>query len=184
MFLRFNSIGLFALFTLVVACTTTSAPQGYKITEGSREGLVIMSFTQPYTRIRWYYHEILGNGEMGMKHDLLTGNEFTEDNDTLLNPVVLPAGEYEFYTWELGAPGGVAYRPRVEFSIRFKSVPGKAVYVGNINAPINIKTGQHKLELRDNRAKDIPLFLKYYPNIKQDQIEYQLMEFKGFDKRN
>lgn len=81
--------------------------------------------------------------------------------------LLLPAGDYEIYTWKLSAPnehGNVEYSPKRAFSYRFAVKPGQAVYVGQINLRLSESETQ-ELTLDDKRERDLALLRKKLPSL-------------------
>jgi hypothetical protein len=64
-------------------------------------------------------------------------------------------------------------KPVADFSVRFKSVAGKAIYIGNLLVPM--VGGRFSLVVRDQRESDIPPFRKHYPTLTDTQVETHLM---------
>lgn len=119
---------LLVLAIVVSGCITVTAPRDYKLTDGSREGLVIMSFTHPYRTLKWMYRDLTkGKGFRGGP----TERWVMTNGDTRIIAVVLPQGEYEFYRWTESETFFYDASIR-DFSVRFKSLAGKAVYIGNL----------------------------------------------------
>jgi hypothetical protein len=116
------------------------------------------------------------------------GSDVIRQGDTLLYAFLIPAGEYEIFQWSTSDSGEVLLLPpvgplgarsRVSFSIRFKSTPGKATYIGNLYMPMVWEGKKYTLKVRDNRGSEISLFRRYYPYIAEDQIETRIMDDKG-----
>jgi hypothetical protein len=116
---------------------------------------------------------------------LPAGAEPIADGDTVLRTLLLPAGEYEFFGWTASGSG---YRSTTPFSIRFRSVPGKVTYIGDLQTAVEPETKTYRFLPRDNRRRRIALFLKHYPNVREDQVETRPMEYQGdelrFEKEN
>lgn len=107
-------------------------------------------------------------------------NEIPEGNTVgYLNAVELPAGDYEFYTYEgqLYLPNGgtVTYFPRKEFSWKFKVEAGTANYLGNVNI-CNIDFINKIITLNDERERDFRLFKEKYKNIDVNEIKITLLQ--------
>ncbi len=125
-------------------------------------------------------------------------NQLIKYEDTIVYVTELPAGEYEFFRWT--TPEAGAYlRSTHDFSLRFRSVAGKASYIGNIC--VLMAGRKYTILVRDNREKEITLLRQHYRNLREDQIEVHLMEnedagrkgpekpkrpsgIEAFDKRN
>lgn len=86
---------------------TTAAPPDYALGDGPKDGLVMMSFTQPpHQRVQWVYRDVTkGKGIWGVnERHVSTGNhpdvsEPIESGDTRPIAATLPQGEYEFFRW-------------------------------------------------------------------------------------
>ena len=80
----------------------------------------------------------------------------------------LPQGEYEFHSWQAGGLMGKT-TPTREFSIRFKVIPGKAVYLGNIHFsfPFGFRCTRR---ITDMRGRDLHLLYLKNPNITADDV--------------
>ena len=174
------------LAALLFGCAATTAPRDYKIVEGSQTGLVVVSFTQPYAVMQWTYRNL---NERDGDRNLVTqmfASEVIKDRDTLLFALLLPAGEYEFFRWSTLDSGQLSFSPlppyamprpavSTDFSFRFKSVPGKATYIGNLYLSMVWETARYALKARDNHESDIALFKANYPNVRESQIEFRIM---------
>jgi hypothetical protein len=172
------------LLVVVVAVSgcgfTTAAPPNYALGDGPKDGLVMMSFTQPpHHRVQWVYRDVTkGKGIWGVnERHISTANhpdvsEPIENGDTRMIAVTLPEGEYEFFRWRAHEFGSYL-QPTVDFSVRFKSIAGKAVYIGNLLVPMVGR--RFSLLVRDQRESEIPRFRKHYPKITDTQIETRLM---------
>jgi hypothetical protein len=169
---------LFVSGMLLSGCGTAapSAPRDYKVPENATTGLVVLSLTQPLPGMQLMYRE-LKDGKAGR---LPAEVEPIVDGETMLYPLLLPAGEYEFFRWTAPASG---YRSTTPFSIRFRSTPGKVTYIGDLHMAVELQTGTYRFLPRDNRRRRIALFLKHYPNVREDQVETRPMEYQGDELR-
>jgi hypothetical protein len=86
---------------------TTAAPPDYALGDGPKDGLVMMSFTQPpHQRVQWVYRDVTkGKGIWGVnERHVSTANhsdvsEPIESGDTRPIAVTLPQGEDEVFRW-------------------------------------------------------------------------------------
>lgn len=169
---------------LLSACgtLTPTAPRDYKVPENAVTGMVVVALTQPFPEIQLMYHE-LKDGKAGNENFISlrrsTMVEPVEEGETVLYPLLLPAGEYEFFRWTAPAAGLAHYRSTTPFSIRFRSTPGKVTYIGDLHMAVAPETGKYRFLPRDNRRRRIALFLKHYPNVREDQVETRPMEYQG-----
>jgi hypothetical protein len=173
-----------ALLVLIIFMSgcgfTMTAPRDYALGDEPNAGIVIMSFTHPsFTQVAWMYRDLTkGKGIKGLYERIVSTGEHPDvsepiiDGDTRIIAVVLPEGNYELYRWRAAA--GLGYRePVKDFSVRFRSVAGRAVYIGNLVVPTDRR--YFWLYVRDRRESEIPLFRKHYPKITGSQIETHLM---------
>jgi hypothetical protein len=180
---------LLLLVVFVSGCGfTITAPRDYALGDEPKDGLVIVSFTQPpHERVFWMYRDpTKGKGLSTLFPNLYERKVSTGehpdvstpiiDGDTRMIAVVLPQGDYEFYRWH--APYfGYSWHPVKDFSVRFTSVAGRAVYIGNLFVPMEGR--RFRLVVRDRRESEIPLFRKHYPKVADTQIETRLMHVIG-----
>ncbi len=87
--------------------------------------------------------------------------------------IELPEGEYEFYSW-WGSNGKGIMRPKEEFSLRFKVIAGKAVYLGNLH--FWFQGHQWKMKVTDMRERDLPLLYQKNPSITPDLVVHDILQ--------
>jgi hypothetical protein len=90
----------------------------------------------------------------------------------------LAAGDYEFYEWR-GKRGGVDYRTRQRFSVRFTIAPGKVTYLGNIFFDFDrspSSNGFYNLKIEDELKRDLEIAKAKYPLLKLSTPDFQLRE--------
>jgi hypothetical protein len=170
---------LLVLAVALSGCLTMTAPRDYELTDRSDEGLVIMSFTHRDRALKWMYRDLTkGKGFRGGPTErwvmtTVTGvTEPVQDGDTWIMAVVLRQGDYEFYRWT--QPEALFFNASItDFSVRFKALAGKAVYIGDLHMTRDDK--RFRLVARDLRERHIPLLKAQYPNITDAQIETHLM---------
>ena len=168
--------GMFLSCLFLSGCGTPAptAPRDSKVQENAATGMVVVALAQPFPEIQLTYRE-LRDGKTG-KPSTAAGP--IVDGETMLFTLLLPAGEYEFFSWA-AADRGAHYRSTTPFSVRFRSVPGKITYVGDLHMAVAPETGTYRFLPRDNRRRRIALFLKHYPNVSEDQVETRPMEYQG-----
>ncbi len=105
------------------------ASRNYTFVPGKKDGLVVVSFTDPGSCSTWCYrdlkdtnkcHEVSVRSKGGGK--AFYSQEIYHDK-SVMYALVLPEGDYEFYGW-----GRNSLYSATEFSIQFKSTAGKAQY--------------------------------------------------------
>src|SRR5712671_6979709 len=95
---------------LLPACgtLTPTAPRDYKVPENAVTGMVVVALTQPFPEIQLMYRE-LKDGKAGNENFISLRRssmvEPIEEGETVLYPLLLPAGEYEFFRWTAPAAG-------------------------------------------------------------------------------
>jgi hypothetical protein len=172
-----------ALLVVTIAlsgCLTMTAPRDFQLTDASNEGLVIVSFTHRDRTLKWMYRDLTkgkgfrgGPTERWMMTTVTGVTEPIQDGDTWIMAVVLRQGDYEFYRWT--QPEAFFYNESItDFSVRFKALAGKAVYIGDLHMTRDDK--RFRLAARDLRERHVPLLKAQYPNITDAQIETHLME--------
>jgi hypothetical protein len=90
----------------------------------------------------------------------------------------LPAGDYEFYEWT-GKRGGVDYKTRQRFSVRFTVAPGKVTYLGNIFFDFDRSpsaNGFYNLKIQDALKRDLEIAKTKYPLVRLTTPDFQLKE--------
>jgi len=93
-------------------------------------------------------------------------------DDKMLAVMRLPQGNYRFYQCN---PAGYNDVSSENISLSFRSVSGKAMYIGNVKVD-RIADRKGFLVVRDNRGQDLPIFKKFYKNIGDDQIDVEIMK--------
>jgi hypothetical protein len=110
----------------------------------------------------------------------------TEDSPCgRLAVIELQQGEYEFYSWQGGTSGGpggftVTVRSTEPFSKRFRVVPGKAVYLGNIHFSVTRGGpfqggGTYRMRVSDLQKRDLPLLHQKNPRITSDSVVVSIL---------
>ncbi len=165
-----TSIAVLLLAAALLGCATPTVSRDYKLAAGARTGLVVVSFTQPFATLEWTYRDLAERESVKRLATRMFGSDVIKNGDTVLYALLLPAGEYEFFSWYTPDSGHLSFSPlfpyaapapnasRADFSIRFRSVPGRATYIGNLYMSMAWETNRYALKIRDNRDTDIPLF--------------------------
>jgi hypothetical protein len=186
---RLRAILVLIVFFVSGCGFTITAPWDYALGDPPKDGLVIVSFTQPpHDRVFWLYRDLTkGKGIPNLYERKVSTAEHPDvsipivDGDTRMIAVVLPQGDYEFYRWH--APSfGYDLHSTKDFSVRFTAIAGRAVYIGNLFVPMDSRR-RYRLLVRDRSESEIPLFRKHYPKITDTQIETRLMQVIGFGER-
>jgi hypothetical protein len=181
-------------------CSSVYGPasRAYKFEEGKNEGLVIISFEQPGAPYSFMYrathtnnirnslaveNKRLGAYPWNVFDEISCGSGKIFYDNKCISAVRMPEGDYEFYSWledRSGCGPTFIVFSRLEFSVPFKVIPGKAVYVGQLDR-IELDRNKYMLKVSDDREEDLPTFKKVYRNIRDDEIEVRLMEYKPFN---
>jgi len=187
------------------AARYSPANPDYKIETGKKEGLVIVSFGQAAHPYRFYYRPLPPNTGPVQKVkvcDTFNGATLwdTFKTDCCRNGVIfyenkmmvalqLPEGDYDFFYWDENLGAYDKRFPEYEFSCPFKVVAGKTIYAGsfvragfkpceNTCGETYFKTGSYVFLVSDNHKKDIPMFKKYFRNIRDDQLDVRIMKLR------
>ena len=82
----------------------------------------------------------------------------------------LKPGDYMFDGLTVYPASGLIRPPRV-----FHVLPGTVTYIGNIHY-VPLGENKYQIEVNDIRVCDLPVFLKKYPNMKAEQVEFAIMQ--------
>jgi hypothetical protein len=171
---------LLLMVMVVSGCMVATAQRDHELGDGSKDGVVIVSFTQPYRTVKWMYRDVTKSKGIPRltQRFVLTRiapdvSEPIEDGDTWIFALVLPRGEYEFYQWNEPENYWYYEGSTADFSVRFTSVPGTATYVGNLHLVRDGRT--FRMMARDRREREISLFRTHYPKMARAHIETDLM---------
>jgi len=82
----------------------------------------------------------------------------------------LKPGEYRFLRVEAGNLRGNISPPRT-FVVAAHSIN----YIGNIEL-VATEVGKYRFDVKDMRSRDLPVFLKQYPNVTEEQVKSSIME--------
>lgn len=170
---------LIRYITVIVAwvltgCATFNVPSDYSLAHNSNQGLVVMSLTHSVASVIVDYRPVAA-GKPGAG-SFMTGNmqdplDWTHPNGRLV-VAELPPGQYELYQWR--AEGmNVTYTSKL-FSIPFTIEAGKATYIGNLFINMDETTAKYTLSVTDTSARDLPLLIRHYPNIKQTDVSTEI----------
>lgn len=179
------------LFLFFGGCGTLNVSRNYMLNEKSNAGILVVSMTQSEDQYHylWYHYRSLDNsitGRIPGTHTELS-NDWRIDKDKPKNNYIgrigiieLPAGEYELYKWTGWINHGLIryiITPIKLFSYKFKVIPGKALYIGNIDMRLNkenhilsIVIKNTCLRIIDSRNRDLELIFKRYNNIKSENV--------------
>ena len=182
---------IIVLFLFFGGCGTLNVSRNYLLNEKSNAGIVVVSMTQSEDQFHylWYHYRSIDNSIKGR----IPGTHTELSNDWRIekgNPnknfigrigiIELPAGEYEFYEWTgwiSKSPMRWIISPTKLFSYKFKVIPGKALYIGNIDMRLNkenhilyIEIKRACLRIIDSRNRDLELIFNRYNNIKPENV--------------
>ena len=188
-----KSLYLLPLLLFLTGCITLTlnVSKDYSLIGNEDVGLVIVSLTQSGQRIK--NHNYLYRGITNKIKGSLPATNIHINNDwepSKTSPQVayigrlavieLPKGEYEFYSWKGNIDIGITmwriYSSN-EFSFRFKVIPGRAVYIGNLDMYLDIEKKRSDIIIRnidikiyDMSYRDLILLYDKYPQIILDQV--------------
>ncbi len=183
----------FLLLTFILSgCAMKDISKDYRLNSSKKTGVAVVSLSfsglsRPH-RLAYFYFDVhlqgVGNDfkkqvsicgqTLSADWNEPSGNNFISKDKPVgrLAVIELPEGEYEFYSWDGGyaGSGGTSkkWSATEKFSRKFKVVPGKAVYLGNIC--IHVYSERYLVEQKDLRDRDLPLLYQKYPLIKSDQV--------------
>lgn len=173
----FSIIALSLCICLTSGCATFSASRAYKVDITNKNGLVLLSLTQPFSVVKWMYHPVSSSkGVRGLNERFISTaglmNLIRIDN-AVLYPFELPAGEYEFFRWTTPEYGLYEFSVQ-DFSVRFTVVPGKVTYLGNLG--LYTRAGNRfALRVRNEYGRDVHAFLGRYSAVSASDIVVNLM---------
>ena len=142
--------------------------------------MVVLSLTQPHGTIKWMYRNLdAGKGVKGLNENFIStkglpGHQLVRYSDgTILYPIELEAGDYEFYRWT--TPEFGRYFETVnDFSVKFRSVAGRVTYIGNIELRL-LPGEKFALIVTDMHDRDVTELTNAYRHISRDQVRTELM---------
>lgn len=186
---------------LIGALSAVASPKpdlgqpNYEFSEKSGKGLAVVSMTMPWFRhghpknARFFLHYYGTTKPRAVKSLVLehenyfTGRNIKSDFGGEIFGVVfaveLTAGEYLLAGWGLdGNTTPLHISPSDLQPIPFTVMPGRAVYLGNLDMTIEMGLNLIGIEglrdasvgLRDEYVRDSEIFLKKYPKVLPDQV--------------
>ena len=169
-----------AFLLLFTACVTVAPSRQYRPEAGSGRGLVVLSLTQPWKTIKWMYRDLKSTkGIKGLNENFIStkglpGHQLIRyDGNTILYPIELEAGEYEFFRWT--TPEFGTYAETVsDYSVKFRVVAGQVTYIGNLQLRL-LPEDKFVLIIRDMYDRDVTELTKAYQHISRDQVITDLM---------
>lgn len=178
------------LCCVLLAATAMSPTNKYlRIKEDSKDGLVVLSVTHRMQMLYWNYRPAGDERVSSFRTDAVLRGDELVDGPAVIVPMVLPAGEYELVYFTAMSryplPPVVGFRgdanpcwnPAGFFSVRFRSVAGKATYLGNLDlaADATHQGGTYEISVTE-RSSTFELVRKHYGQLKPEQWQTALME--------
>ncbi len=189
-------ISMMGILFFLFGCSYGKISSDYVIEKNSDKGVAIMSFTISGTRdvpISLRYRQLKRN--LGTSFGAIPFFEFSEELDWKYPKKIsriprgefegrlvvfqLPPGDYEFHSLSLPDGFDEAYwRFPDAFSFKFKILPQKAHYIGNVHLWIDYghRSLWYELFHTNEAERDLALFHKKYPLIKKDEVVFQTPE--------
>ncbi|VAW78396.1 hypothetical protein MNBD_GAMMA12-2921 [hydrothermal vent metagenome] len=93
----------------------------------------------------------------------------------------LKAGKYEFLGFQTAGGHGVNYHGSMK--IRFDVTAGKVTYLGYFNFATHYGDRVFGVIVKDRRIRDIPLFRKHVPSLKNSSVFFQVNKYRGTNLR-
>ena len=191
----FRNFLLFLSAVVLTGCAASSVQRDYSLNGKPNEGVVVLSLSFDQSGSRnfqgIFFLDPDPNSLLPLGTQLRTlreypfmrfGSEFKDSYGQVL-ALSLPAGKHKIAGWKLVRAAGYEIFPiRSPEPLEFEVVPGTVQYLGNLH--LNLETGKNFLgisiiadahpEVRDQRARDIEMIEKKYPQFK-DKISIQLL---------
>lgn len=188
-----------ALVVLLAAgCRTVNIASDYAIDPGKNSGVVVVSLTRSglpsglnmfvnYRGVDVDHRSAVPISDLFASADWrcpFFGTSTEAEPCGRLAVIELQPGEYEFYSWEGGSssgPGGMTMNVRSgPFSKRFRVLPGKAVYLGNLHFAVQgpvvpFGGSRYMMKISDLRERDLGLFYAKHPNITPDRVVVSIL---------
>jgi hypothetical protein len=176
---------ILALCCLLTACGTPTVSKDYDLAKSANKGLVIMSLSQVNMTIATYPAIIVNYRPVGarpMIEKRLVADEgglvLDSRQWTRLHVFELEEGEYEFYRfWAGGLGTGRDYITNLPDTARFSVKAGRATYAGMLEFEVS-SDRRFNTNVVDKRERDIPVFVKEWPTIPVNRIDYQLFRMQ------
>lgn len=189
---------LTVVFALASGCRTVNVSSDYRLDSSKNVGLAIVSLTMAglpsgfnvfvnYRGVNVDHKSAVAVSDLFSSADWrcpFLGMATDENPCGRLAVIELQPGEYEFYSWRGesgGGPGSIQFtvRSTVDFSKRFKVIPGTAVYLGNVHFSIDRRIfggGSYQMLITDRRDRDLTLLHSKHPSITPDRVVVSLLE--------
>lgn len=189
------------LVALLSSCAAPNIKPDYSLTEAQKEahGLLIGVITANTRKTTFsfdvrFFFQPNDNQPVLLNFFQLNTDCISSDPSNLqsagtcthLIAIDLPAGQYTLTDWKIFSAGFFPYSvdPLVWWPQQFSILPGKATYIGHIFMDIKYEHSKIGHDVRDGWPEitnqhdaDIPLLLKQYPLLNQNQILYDILVF-------
>ena len=107
-------------------------------------------------------------GDVFISSRLVRGIEIEGERFTRLNVLLLAPGTYTLWSVEVAGWVAVLKQP-LSVTIR----PGRATYAGMVQVHA-IPGMRYRMDTFDMQERDIPLFMKHWPDVSRDAIDVQM----------
>lgn len=163
---------------LVTGCATSSIPKTATFDSQSDHGLVLGSISHSGDRPSYkVFYSGVDNNTQGQiqsgSRGLFLRNWPGGDLDTVglrgdLFAIKLPAGDYQFYSWNVSNRDRHTY-PADDFSLKFSVQPGIANYLGNFHfgteSSDELTSAEVDVTYSDEFARDMALLQRKYEKV-------------------
>ena len=115
-------------------------------------------------------------GAIGILYNSPTAIKFDKDGTGFIETLVLPAGRYEIFKWDLFFNLGTIYwyeHSAHDFSIPFTVEPGKINYLGEITLD------KYDFRFSDARERDFGFLYEIYPNFRNVATTWTVLACEG-----
>ncbi|MGD8570736.1 MAG: hypothetical protein PVJ39_21800 [Gammaproteobacteria bacterium] len=181
MFSKISAISSFIILVAITGCSFSVGNIPTEYTLNPKKGVVVISLTSSgecgyalfvdIRRIDKTHEKTIGLQDVVEQRDWKRkNNECASDLNDYSGKLVaidLEPGVYEIYQFS-GLNKYHAFSSVYELSIKFKVTENEVTHIGNAHFVVSKR--EYDFIVSDKRQRDLPLFVKKYPNISEDYI--------------
>src|SRR5262245_7166705 len=182
---KYKAVSIGLLMLALSGCGSSSIPANYSFQEGQNQGVVFFSASgdavQGSQAIFYLDGGPVNGGSMVYSRkeafDGFAPSEFDDSNGQLI-VLTLPAGKHKVTGWQVKNNNARFSAKEAPAPLEFEVTAGRAKYLGNLHA--NMQAGKNLIgqavvadtypEVRDRRDRDVDLFGKRYPQLKDKVV--------------